>query len=107
MTELEIKKLLTTLGLCAKARKLIYGTEQICEAMKAGKGVCMIVEASNTSDNTHKRLTDRAAYYGVRLVKIEADTEMLGASVGKRSALSSVGITDEGLCRAVELKLGK
>ncbi len=107
MTELEIKKLLTTLGLCAKARKLIYGTDQICDMLRAGKPVFMIVEASDTSENTHKRLTDRAAFYGVRLVKIAADTVMLGESVGKRTAVAAVGITDEGLCRAVELKLEK
>ncbi len=106
MTENEIKRLLTTLGLCAKARKLIYGTEQICDALKTGKNVFMVVEASDTSDNTHKRLTDRAAFYGVRHVRIEADTVMLGESVGKRTAVAAVGITDEGLCRAVELKLG-
>ncbi len=106
MTELEIKKLLMTLGLCAKARKLIYGTEQICDTMRTGKPVFMVVEASDTSENTHKRLTDRAAYYGVRHVRIDADTVMLGESVGKSSSLAAVGITDEGLCRAVELKLG-
>ncbi len=106
MTENEIKRLLTTLGLCAKARKLIYGTEQICDAMRTGKRVFMIVEASDTSDNTHKRLTDKAVYYGVRQVRIEADTVMLGESVGKRTAVAAVGIIDEGLSRAVELKLG-
>ena len=74
MTELEIKKLLTTLGLCAKARKLVYGTEQICDALREGKTVCLVLEASDTSPNTHKRLTDRTAYYRVRHVRIEADT---------------------------------
>ena len=105
MTELEIKKLLTTLGLCAKARKLVFGTEQICDALREGKTVCLVLEASDTSPNTHKRLTDRTAYYGVRHVRIEADTVALGSAVGKRTAVAAVAITDGGLCRAVEQKL--
>ncbi len=105
MTELENKKLLMTLGLCAKARKLIFGTDQICDAMRDGKTVCLVIEACDTSQNTHKRLTDRTAHYGVRLVRIDADTVTLGDAVGKHSAVAAVAITDQGLCRAVELKL--
>lgn len=107
MTELEIKKLLTTIGLCAKAGRLVFGTDQICEALRNGKRApIMVVEASDTSDNTHKRITDRCTYYSVRHIRIEADAATLGAAVGKSSAISAVGITDEGFCRAIEKKLG-
>ena len=105
MTELENKKFLTTLGLCAKARKLVFGTDQICDALRESKTVCLVLEASDTSPNTHKRLTDRTAYYGVRHVRIDADTVTLGAAVGKKTAVAAVAITDGGLCRAVEQKL--
>lgn len=104
----EIEKLLTTLGLCARARKLVFGTDQICEAMRAGKKMpYLVIEACDTSENTHKRLTDRCRFYGVEHVRIECDTLELAHAVGKLSAMSAVAITDEGLCRAVKTKLEK
>ena len=106
MSVSESKKLLTTLGLCARARKLVFGTEQICDALKKGKNApILVLEAYDTSENTHKRLRDRCAYYKVEHVRLECDTCELGKAVGKLSALSSVGITDAGLCQAVKAKL--
>ena len=106
MTEVEIKKLLMTVGLCAKAGRLICGTDQICDAMRKGnKAPVLVLEASDTSANTHKRLTDRCTFYSVRHIQIEADAVMLGEAVGKYSAIASVGITDEGFRTAIEKKL--
>ena len=96
--------LLTTIGLAAKAGKLIFGTEQICEALRCGKKVFLIIEASDTSENTHKRIGDKSSYYGVRKERIDADSASLGSAVGK-SPLAAVGITDEGFCVAVDKKL--
>ena len=50
---------LRALGLCAKAGKLVYGTPLICEALKAKKQVFLVVETSDNSENTQKRLRDR------------------------------------------------
>lgn len=106
MNEAEIKKLLMTVGLCAKAGKLVCGTEQICDVMREGKALFLVIEASDSSANTHKRLSDRCEYYGVRLVRIQADTAVIGDAVGKHSPVAAVGVTDAGLCRAVVAKLG-
>ena len=101
-----IKKLLTTVGLGAKARALISGTDQICDALRIErKKPFLVIEANNTSENTHKRLMDKCAYYGVRLVRIDADTVELGYAVGKRSSVAAVAITNEGICRAITKKL--
>ena len=101
-----VKKLLTTVGLAAKARAIVCGTEQICDALRNGKKKpLLVIEAVDTSENTHKRLNDKCSYYGVRLQRIEADTVALGYSVGKRAAVAAVGITDEGICRAIEIKI--
>ena len=101
-----VKKLLTTVGLGAKARAIICGTEQICEALRnEKKKPFIVIEARDTSENTHKKLTDKCAYYGVKLQRIDADTVELGYAVGKRAAVAAVGITDAGICRAVQKKL--
>ena len=61
------KKILGSLGLCAKAGKLIYGVPMMIEAMQKGKNVYLVLEAGDTSDNTHKRLTDKCNFYGICL----------------------------------------
>ena len=45
--------LLSTLGLCARARALVVGTPLLCETLRAGNGrILCVLEASDTSANT-------------------------------------------------------
>jgi ribosomal protein L7Ae-like RNA K-turn-binding protein len=98
------KKLLSSLGLCARAGKVIFGVPMICEALRKGgkKSPVLIVEASDTSDNTHKRIADKAAYYKVRTVSLNCDGATLASALGKTSSLAAVAITDEQMCRMAE-----
>ena len=85
--------LLSTLGLCARARALVVGTPLLCETLRAGNGrILCVLEASDTSANTHKRLTDKCTYYRVPLHRLEADAGTLGRAVGKTGAVAAVGI---------------
>ena len=97
--------LLGALGLCAKAGKLICGTPLICEALKAKKTIYLVVETSDNSENTQKRLRDRCAYYGVEKHRLEIDGEALARALGKGGRVSAAAITDEQLCRLVRAKL--
>ena len=98
--------LLFALGLSAKARALVYGVPQICEALaknkKSAKYPLLVIEASDTSDNTHKRISDRCRYYNVKHIRITADTATLAHALGKSALLAAVAITDENLCRLAE-----
>ena len=95
-------KLLSTVGLCARARKLVMGTPMVCETLRSGKPpILMVLEASDTSENTHKKLSDKCAYYQVPLYRLSADTARLGKAVGKTGAVATVGVTDENLCKAL------
>lgn len=95
-------KLLSTLGLCARARKLVMGTPMVCEAMRAKKApVIAVLEASDTSANTHKKLSDKCAFYNVPLYRLTADTSALGRAVGKTGVVAAVGVTDESLYKAL------
>ena len=97
------EKLLSTLGLCARARKLVTGTPMVCEALRQGgkAPVLAVLEASDTSDNTHKKLSDKCAYYKVPLYRLPADTATLGRAIGKTGAVAAVGVTDTNLFRAL------
>lgn len=97
-------RLLSALGLCAKAGKLIYGVPMICEALRRGgkNAPVMVLESSDTSENTHKKISDKCSYYNTELVRLNSTGEELAAAVGKTSSLAAVAVTDENICRLVE-----
>lgn len=95
-------RLLSTLGLCARARRLVIGTPMVCEAMRQGKQILCVLEAFDTSGNTHSKLTSKCAWYKVPLHRLHADSVSLGRSVGKHGPVAAVGITDKDMLRALE-----
>lgn len=91
---------MSTLGLAAKAGKLVCGTQNVCDALKEGRAR-LVIEASGNSANTSKRLNDRCAFYGIRLIPANADGDGLGAAVGRRGACAAAAVCDDSLARAV------
>ena len=104
MTEID-KKALGYLGFAARARALTVGVPLTLEALKknaSGKAPLAVIEAENTSDNTHKRVCDRTKYYEVFYHRIGVTGEELAAAIGKRGGtVGAVGITDPNLAAAV------
>jgi ribosomal protein L7Ae-like RNA K-turn-binding protein len=74
----------------------------VCEAMRQGGQVLCVLEASDTSENTHSKLTSKCAWYKVPLYRLTADGMSLGRSVGKRGPVAAVGITNQDMLRALE-----
>ena len=102
-----VKKLKMTIGLAAKAGKAVYGTPLICESLKmtGDKKCSLVLEGSDSSDNTHKKLSDKCAFYGAELIRLPLTMEELSGAVGKKSLVAAVGIRDKGLADAVRTKL--
>ena len=100
----DVAKLLNAIGLCVKAGKVVFGVPMICEAMRAGRSNAplLVLEAADTSENTHKRLTDKCKYYSIRHVRISCTVDTLANALGKSAQLGAVAVTDEGLCRLIE-----
>ncbi|HCG67959.1 MAG: ribosomal L7Ae/L30e/S12e/Gadd45 family protein [Eubacteriales bacterium] len=94
-------RLLGDVGLCARARMLVRGTDMVCDALKSG-GVLLVLAASDNSQNTAKRLRDRCSYYGVRLMLLPATGEQLAAATGRGGVTAAVGITDASMVRMIE-----
>ncbi len=90
------ERILSSLGLCSKAGKLIFGVPMIIDAMQKKKKIYLVLEAGDTSDNTHKKITDKCSFYGVEKIRLEFDSTALSNAVGKSSSLAAVAITDEG-----------
>ena len=107
------KNLLGVIGMCRRAGKAVIGTPMICEhlrsrgVMKEGDEPEIIVfEASDTSENTHKRISDKCIYYNVKHIRLTSDCVILGNAVGK-NAVAAVAVADKNFCRAVLLKLSE
>lgn len=100
----DLPKLLSSLGLCARAGKLIFGVPMICEAMRKGgkKSPLLIIEVSDSSEGTKKRIADKSAFYGVRKVRIDCDGATLASALGKTSSLAAVAVTDKEMCKLIE-----
>lgn len=96
-----LKRTLSALGLCRKARKMICGTPMICDALAGAKKPFLVLSASDNSENTQKRLRDRSAFYGVELIVLDIEGETLAKAVGKSGKLSAVALTDKNLCQLV------
>ena len=101
----ENRALLFSLGLCAKAGKLIYGVPMVCEALKKQKSVVAVFSAADNSPNSTKRLSDRCTFYGVPLHMLDIDGDTLSGAVGKSGRLAALAVTDKSLCRLVLSKL--
>ena len=95
-------RLLSTAGLAARAGRIVPGTGLICESLRKGQ-ILLVLEASDTSENTHKRLSDKTAFYDVPLLRLSADGARLALAFGKKGGkIAAVGITDEGIVRALQ-----
>lgn len=98
-------KLLSTLGLFARARKLVIGTPMVCEALRKGasgsSAVVAVIEACDTSDNTHEKIVSKCRFYGIKHYRIEVSAEELARSIGKTGAVAAVGVTDADMYKAL------
>ena len=99
---MENEKILHALGLCARARALICGTPMVCEALRNAKKPYLVLEASDNSENTAKKLADKCSFYGVTLVRLPFDGDALARAIGKHARVAAVAINDENLCKLVK-----
>ena len=107
MSEYNEQKVLSSLGLCARAGKLIFGVPMICDAMRRGGSNAprIVFEAADTSENTHKKISDKCKFYQIRQVRLSCDGATLAASLGKTATLAAVAVSDRDFCQLMETSL--
>lgn len=86
-------KILSYLGLCRKAGKLVCGTDPATDAIRHNKAV-LALTASDASDNTKKRIGDACRYRGIDCAALPFTCQQAGAAVGKSGRIASYAITD-------------
>ena len=92
-------KILSNLGLCARARGLVDGTNIVCSEMALNK-IKLIFLANNASDNTKKKIYNKAKYYNVEVVE-SYSSEELSSAIGKENRMV-VGISNESFLKILK-----
>ena len=92
-------KVLQTIGLATRARRLVSGEDTCQRQLRAGKGQLCIV-AEDASDNTKKRFSNMCNYHKVEIVFF-GQKEELGKFTGKEIRTVIV-ITDDGFAKKIK-----
>ena len=104
-----VERALGLLGPATRAGRVTVGVPLICAALqksKPGKGVSLVLMAAEASAATQKKIGDKCAFYGVRLIPLSTDCGRLALAVGKRDGLvAAVGVSDPGLADAIAAAL--
>lgn len=95
-------KVLSMLGIAAKAGGIASGEFSTEKAVKEGKAFLVIV-AADASENTKKSFRNMTDFYEVPMY-LYGDKDTLGHFIGKEFR-ASLAVTNEGLAHSIEDKL--
>ena len=95
-------RILSMLGLAAKAGKVVSGEFSTEKAVKTGKAFLVVV-SSEAADNTRKMFYNMCSFYKVPLY-VYAPMEDLGHAIGK-GFRASLAVLDAGFAKSLEEKL--
>lgn len=95
-----MKKTLSTLGLCRKAGKLVYGFDAVCEEIKKpGKKVAGVLIASDISAKSEKEVRFVCEKYSVVVLKAQLTMDEIKGVLTKRTGI--IAFLDKGLFSAI------
>jgi ribosomal protein L7Ae-like RNA K-turn-binding protein len=86
-------KVLLSLGLARRAGKLNFGADAVLEDIRTKKARLVLI-ASDASEGTKKRLTDKSIFYGIEYENISYTCKELGAALG-RPLCACAAVCDE------------
>ncbi len=92
-----------TLGLCARARKLSTGSTLIEDIRK--QRVFFVIIATDASDNTKKKISDKCKFYNIEYVE-KYQSEEISNAIGKANRMA-VGIMDKGFYAKIKKEMGR
>ncbi|MGM0495032.1 MAG: YlxQ-related RNA-binding protein [Bacillota bacterium] len=91
-------KILSLIGLCQRANRLVSGENFALEKIKNNKAK-LIFLASDAGKNTTKRIKDKANFYNIFVIE-DFSTEELSNAIGKINR-KVVAITDKGFAKKI------
>lgn len=91
-------KILTLLGFCKKAGKLIAGTEKVTELIKKG-GPCLVMLSQDISPKTEKELKYHASGTNAVFIRLQFDRETVAHAT--KTTAGVLATADEGFSKAI------
>ena len=82
-------RVLSFLGLCRRAKKLVIGAETTEASVREGKSL-LVLYAEDASENSLKRVRRAARERGVEMLCLDRDKEGLSCALGRLCAVLSV-----------------
>ena len=96
------QKAYNLIGIAKKAGKVIGGTDMVADRIKEKRNaVKAVLISSDVSENTLKKIINTTTFYNVPAVKTNIDKVMLAKITGSMGERSVIGITDDGLAKAI------
>lgn len=95
-------KVLSFIGICMKAGKLVSGEFSVDKAVKGGQAYLVLI-ADDVSAGSRKHYTDMCRYYHVPICSLSSKEE-LGKALGKEYR-ASLAVLDENMARALQKKI--
>ena len=95
-------KIKSLLGLCKRAQKLVAG-EFSCEKTLQARKAKLIIVATDASDNTKEKFTNKSKYYDVPILFFSTKEE-LGQALGAEIRANIV-VTDDGFANRLEASI--
>ena len=93
------QKLLSLLGLCQKAQKLVSG-EAACEKALQNGTAALVLISTDASNNTKKKFVNKSFYYKVPCYTL-FDRDALSKAIGKTNR-ATLAVADEGFAGRIE-----
>lgn len=94
-------RLLSLLGLCRRAGKLVIGCDPVIEAAGGGQ-VSLLIFACDASENTKKTVLKSVSGADMKIITVAYNKDDISNSIGKACAVA--GVCDEGFAKKL-LKL--
>lgn len=91
-------KLEGMIGLCVRAGRTAFGSEQCALLVRSGK-VELVIVAEDASENTKKRIRDKCTSFGTPYISF-GTVSSLARCTGK-GKVSVIGIRDKGFAAAI------
>ena len=95
-------KILSLVGLAVRAGRCVSGEALTESEVKSGKA-CLVIVASDASENTKKKFRDMCKFYRVPIY-FYGDKDTLGHAMGKEFR-ASLAILDEGFADGIQREL--
>lgn len=98
------KKIISLVGFARKSGNIVIGVKQVLSAIRVNK-VKLILLASDASDQSKKKVLDKAKYYEI-FADASFESAVLSKAIGKENRMC-IGITDSGFANSIKSLIKK